>query len=124
MTATGASANGNAVVQFDALVNRVRYQGGIPTHWFVSYGVQRIVNGIVSPGTRYIMSDGSTVNIAVAVIKSFLINGESPEMDNAQEGSLIAILIPLAETERKDVFKKNEATVRSTKIYKIVEIED
>lgn len=78
LTASGASANGNAVVQFDALVNRVRWQGGIPTHWFCSYGVQRSVNGIVAPSTRYIMADGSTVTAGIQAMNYQSTSGTHP----------------------------------------------
>lgn len=99
LTPTGASNNGNAIVQFDALVNRVRWQGGIPTHWFVSYGVQRIVNGVVAPSTRYIMADGSTVTAGIQamnyqstagthpIVGDFFINPASPYPYNTNGSS-------------------------------------
>jgi hypothetical protein len=90
LTATGASQTGNAIVQFDKLINLVRFQGGMPTHWFCSFGMQRAINAIVSPSARYIMADGSTVTAGIhafnyqgpagiqPVVGDFFINPATP----------------------------------------------
>jgi hypothetical protein len=56
---------GNAVKQLDRLVKLVRLQGGQPTHFFCSFGMQSQINQIVAPSARYIVADGTTVTAGI-----------------------------------------------------------
>lgn len=58
---TAGATNGNTVTQLDKLVKLSRLQGGTPTHFFCSYGMQIQINQILSASARYITSDGTTV---------------------------------------------------------------
>lgn len=86
---------GNAVKELDRIVKLVRLQGGQPTHFFCSFGMQNQVNQIVAPAARYIMADGSTVTAGIhsvnyqspagvlPVVGDFFINPAIPYPYNA-----------------------------------------
>lgn len=56
---------GNAVKEMDRIVKLVRLQGGQPTHFFASFGMQSQINQIVAPAARYIMAEGTTVTAGI-----------------------------------------------------------
>lgn len=59
------TAVGNSVKQMDRLTKLARLQGGQPTHWFCSFGMQAQINQIVSPQNRQIINDGTTVTAGI-----------------------------------------------------------
>lgn len=59
---------GNSVKELDRLVKLVRLQGGQPTHFFASFGMQSQINQIVAPQTRVIVNDGTTVTAGVNAV--------------------------------------------------------
>jgi hypothetical protein len=52
---------GNSVKQLDRIVKLVRLQGGQPSHFFCSFGMQNQINQIVAPQTRVVVENGTTV---------------------------------------------------------------
>ena len=62
------TAVGNAVKEMDRLVKLTRLQGGQPSHFFASFGMQSQINQIVAPTARYIVSDGTTVTAGVNAV--------------------------------------------------------
>lgn len=59
---------GNAVKQLDRIVKLTRLQGGQPTHFFTSFGMQSQINQIVAPSARYVMQDGNTVTAGINAV--------------------------------------------------------
>lgn len=58
----------NCVKELDSVVKLVRLQGGQPTHFFCSFGIQNQINHIVAPAARYIIADGTTVTAGVHAV--------------------------------------------------------
>jgi len=68
LAGTALTGVGNNVTQLDRLVKLVRLQGGQPTHFFTSYGMQNQINHIVSPQARFVIADGTTVTGGVNAV--------------------------------------------------------
>lgn len=81
---------GNAVKELDRIIKLIRLQGGQPTHFFTSFGMQSQINQIVAPSARYIIADGTTVTAGIhsvnyqspagvlPVVGDFFINPATP----------------------------------------------
>lgn len=59
---------GNSVKQLDRIVKLVRLQGGQPTHFFCSFGMQSQISQIVSPQARFVIADGTTVTAGIHAV--------------------------------------------------------
>lgn len=59
---------GNSIKQMDRIVKLVRLQGGQPTHFFCSFGMQSQIAQIVSPQARYVVADGTTVTAGIHAV--------------------------------------------------------
>ena len=55
------TAAGTAIKELDRMVKLVRLQGGQPTHFYMSYGMQSQVNQILGSQARYFLNEGTTV---------------------------------------------------------------
>lgn len=62
------TAAGNDIVELDRLVKLVRLQGGMPTHFFCSFGMQSQINQLEGPSARYIINQGSTVTAGIHAV--------------------------------------------------------
>jgi hypothetical protein len=90
---------GNNVKQLDRIVKLVRLQGGQPTHFFCSFGMQSQIGQIISPQARYVVADGTTVTAGIhavnyqspagilPVVGDFFINPATPYPYNTSGSS-------------------------------------
>lgn len=62
------TAVGNSVKELDRAVKLSRLQGGQPTHFFGSFGMQNQLNQIVAPQARYIVQNGTTITAGVHAV--------------------------------------------------------
>lgn len=65
---TALTAAGTNILQLDRLVKLVRLQGGQPTHFFSSFGIQNQVNHLVGAQARYIVANGTTVTAGIHAV--------------------------------------------------------
>jgi hypothetical protein len=97
----GASLTGvgNSVKELDRIIKLVRLQGGMPTHFFCSFGMQSVINQIVAPQARFLVENGTTITAGVnafnyqspagilPIVGDFFINPATPYSYNTAGSS-------------------------------------
>jgi hypothetical protein len=111
-----------AIRELDRIVKLVRLQGGQPTHFFCSFGMQSQINQIEGARSTFIQQMGTTVTAGIhasnyqspagvlPVVGDFFINPASPYPTNAAgssgpEGQAISViyLLQVPELEMADL---------------------
>lgn len=62
------TAVGTDIKELDRLVKLVRLQGGMPTHFYCSFGMQSQINQKVGAQARYISNEGTTVTAGINAV--------------------------------------------------------
>jgi len=93
------TASGVAIKELDRMVKLVRLQGGQPTHFFCSFGMQSVINQTLGSQGRYFLQSGTTVTGGIhavnyqspagvlPVVGDFFINPAIPYPSNSAGSS-------------------------------------